>query len=572
MTNKIFKDIVENYQKGNFSEALKLCNETREDKNLHTIYNIKGAIHVKQNELIKAKSSFLKSIEINKNFLDPYKNLYLIYIKSNDLKSAINCSKKVIEIETKKNPISFFNLAYVYELNNNLKIAIEYYLISDELNFQDKANLYNNLGNCYLRLNKIDKSEQYFLKALSFNKRDKIINNNLLKCYLFSRNLNKSEAYYQIAKSIDDKYIEFKLNEAELMLLKNNIYDAIHLLEDLLKENIHNKTLHRLTTLYLRVNDNDKANKLLTEGLKKFPKDLQLKSLHGLMLLKNGKFEDGWNYYEFRKSISDEKYNDLETWKGEDLKDKKILVYSEQGIGDTIQFSFNLIELSKIVETVDFVVKDKVSPIFKKNYKNINILKDKEVKIDKYSFKISLGSLNKFFYKKNNNDYFNLFYIDDEKLKKWKDKININKKNIGLVWSGYFFGPKEPYRSIKLKSFKKLLNLDCNFYSLQKEIWDRDIEFFENSKIIKYGDNNLDDIVCIIKNLDLIISSDTSILHLSSVLEKKTWGLIPFDADWRWYEYYKIHPYQNLKIYKQKQFNNWDNVLLNLEKDLINFL
>ena len=83
--------------------------------------------------------------------------------------------------------------------------------------------MYNNLGNCYLRLNKIDKSEQYFLKALSFKKRDKIIINNILICYLFSRNLNKSETYYQIAKSIDQKYIEFKLNEAELMLLKNNI-------------------------------------------------------------------------------------------------------------------------------------------------------------------------------------------------------------------------------------------------------------------------------------------------------------------------------------------------------------
>ena len=137
---------------------------------------------------------------------------------------------------------------------------------------------------------------------------------------------------------------------------------------------MHNKTLHRLITLYLRVNDSDKANKLLTEGLKKFPNDLQLKSLHGLMLLKDGKFKDGWNYYEFRKSISDEKYNDLKTWNGEDLKDKKILVYSEQGIGDTIQFSFNLIELSKIVEIVDFVVKEKVSLIFKKKYKNINII------------------------------------------------------------------------------------------------------------------------------------------------------------------------------------------------------
>ena len=130
MTNKIFKDIVENYQNGNFCEALKLCNETSEDKNLHTIYNIKGAIHVKQNEFIKAKSSFLKSIEINKNFLDPYKNLYLIYIKTNDFKNAIKCSKKVIEIETEKNPISFFNPPVSNLLALSLSFTRKYKVIS----------------------------------------------------------------------------------------------------------------------------------------------------------------------------------------------------------------------------------------------------------------------------------------------------------------------------------------------------------------------------------------------------------------------------------------------------------
>ena len=55
-----------------------------------------------------------------------------------------------------------------------------------------------------------------------------------------------------------------------------------------------------------------------------------------------------------------------------------------------------------------------------------------------------------------------------------------------------------------------------------------------------------------------MITSDTSILHLSATLNKETWGLLSIYPDWRWNELNKINPYSSLKIFKQKIFNNWD--------------
>ena len=78
-----------------------------------------------------------------------------------------------------------------------------------------------------------------------------------------------------------------------------------------------------------------------------------------------------------------------------------------------------------------------------------------------------------------------------------------------MVWSGNFFGPREPYRSIELKNFKNLLNFDLNFYSFQNEIWDRDKEFFLKSNIIDLSKENFVDMIGIIKKLDLMISTDT---------------------------------------------------------------
>ena len=114
------------------------------------------------------------------------------------------------------------------------------------------------------------------------------------------------------------------------------------------------------------------------------------------------------------------------------------------------------------------------------------------------------------------------------------------------------------------------MKLDFNFYSFQNEIWDRDKKFFENSNLIDYSKKSFVDIIGIIKNLDLVISTDTFFLHLACICNKETWGLISANSDWRWYEYYKYNPYESLKIYKQSNYKNWDDVFYLIQNDLKN--
>ena len=115
-----------------------------------------------------------------------------------------------------------------------------------------------------------------------------------------------------------------------------------------------------------------------------------------------------------------------------------------------------------------------------------------------------------------------------------------------------------------------MLKLDLNFYSFQNEIWERDKNFFQNSNIEDYSKKSFSDILAIIQNLDLVISTDTFFLHLSCIVNKETWGLIPFNADWRWYDYYKYNPYKSLKIYKQSENRNWDGVIDLIYSDIKN--
>ncbi|WP_440923134.1 hypothetical protein [Candidatus Pelagibacter sp.] len=559
---EILKKIIDYLNNNQLIEALQLCNKHTEKKIEHLILNIKGVIFFKQNKLELAKENFLKSIDLSKNFIDPYKNLFKIHLKQKDYISAIESGKKVIEYENKKNPLSYFNLALAFDLNEDYKTAIKLYKIVEKTDFKEKKILFNNLAKCYFSDRNINESTHYYHKALEIDKNDKIIINNLLNLYLRIEKIDEVEYYYNRAKEIDENYIEFKLNKSEYLLLKNKTEEAIKLLESIINETKSYIAYPKLAKIYAMINNNKKVIETIDEALKVYPNMRDLKFTRGLLHLAEGEYEKGWDLYELRPSIQKRKFfENIKLWRGENLKNSSILVTSEQGMGDVLQFSKFLINLSPLCKKIDFLVYSKLLPLFKKNYKNINICEVSEIQNRKYDYRISIGSLNKYFYKDVKSDTSELINFDNDKKNEWESILSKKKRNIGLIWSGNFFGPKEPYRSIELKNFQKLLKLDLNFYSFQNEIWDRDKNFFQNSNIVDYSQKSFSDIIAIIQNLDLVISTDTLFLHLSCIINKETWGLISFNADWRWYDYYNYNPYKSLKIYKQSENRNWDGVI-----------
>ena len=153
-----------------------------------------------------------------------------------------------------------------------------------------------------------------------------------------------------------------------------------------------------------------------------------------------------------------------------------------------------------------------------------------------------------------------LINLNQSEISKWKSKLVSSKPNVGLVWTGSFFGPNQPFRSIQLKNINKILKLDINYYCLQSEIWESDKEYFDKNRIYDFGKYNLAEIVSIIKNLDLVISVDTAILHISSILNKETWGIFNIYPDWRWGALDRINPYNSLIKINQTKFNQWEDV------------
>ena len=125
----------------------------------------------------------------------------------------------------------------------------------------------------------------------------------------------------------------------------------------------------------------------------------------------------------------------------------------------------------------------------------------------------------------------------------------------------------DKYRSISFDKFDKLLQLKkFNFYKLSKKAKKSvPINQKTSSNIFDFGDKSLFEIAAVIKELDLVISADTSINHLAGVLGVNSILLLNFNNDWRWFnDENKNHWYPSVKIIKQSKFNSWDEVFENL--------
>ena len=550
------KQIVDNIKSRNLDEALKQCDRHSIKNDDYLINNLKGVIHSLLNNQDLAEKFFKISHNLNESFEDPLKNLYIICLKKSNTVGAINFAKKLCNIDD-SNDLYFYQLAYAYEISNQNSLAIRYYEKCLNLSSSNKLKALNNIGGIYLKNNKPKTALKFFLDAYEIQKNDRIITNNLLLGYIKLKNEKKAEEYYLISENIDKNFIGFLYNKAQYFILKQRFDEAIEILENN-KENL--KFLIVLIELYFNIGKDKEAKSLLSNSLEKIKKDKDFYNFLGIRFLREGNFEDGWRYYEYRGSKVKNKADNIKEWNGEDLKNKSILVFSEQGLGDSIMFSKYVHSLGKIAKNVSFVVNKNIKNIFKTDFENIKIETEETIEYLNFDFIISLGSLVKFFYKNKYEFHDLLIYKNKTQIETWKNKIDKLKPNVGLVWSGSFNGPNQPFRSIQLKNLVKILNLDINFYCLQNEIWESDKEYFNTDKIKDFGKYDLAEITSIIQSLDLLISVDTAILHISSMLNIETWGIFNIYPDWRWGALDKINPYNSLVKINQTNFNQWDDV------------
>ena len=439
-------------------------------------------------------------------------------------------------------------------------------LLSKEPNNKDAlfslAALHYNLGNSSLRKKKIDIAIKHYLQSIKVDKKFVSSYYNLGNAYKEKEDLEKAIKYFKTAVDIDPNKIPAKINLGVANSAIGNSKDCIKHFMDLLTQNNYKSSLNKIMESDIRY------------------------SL-GIELLREGKYEEGLQNYEHRLQASDYSL-DLNQYKNKpsnlnEIKNKKVLVLAEQGIGDVFQFIRYLKLLEKYASEIYFQCSKKLFRVLK-CIRSIKKFYDLDEKIKDYDFCIPLLSLPLLF---NSNlktiPNFSSYICPEERLvNTWNNKLKKKEGyKIGLFWKGNTRSTGSKKRSINLKDLETLLELKkINFISLQKGEGHEEIKktkfskyMIDNDKIIDTGKDAFVDTAAIIKNLDLVISIDTGMVQLCGAIGTKIWMLSPKVPNWPWTNYGTTTPwYSSLKIFRQEKVNDWEKPIKNLKNKLSEIL
>jgi tetratricopeptide (TPR) repeat protein len=306
---------------------------------------------------------------------------------------------------------------------------------------------------------------------------------------------------------------------------------------------------------------------------------------YGMALLSKGCFLEGWREYEWRQrtSLMRQFYPHFSQpeWKGEDGKGRYILIYQEQGYGDNIQFC----RYASILAQRGWRVLIYVTPPLKRLMESLlfveRVLSQGDV-IPPFESHCAMMSLPNLFKTDLQSipSYPTYLRPQEKEALKWKkrlDRLAPHSLRVGLVWSGNS-SIQLPHaqainqrRSIDFSYFKILFDIDTIvFFSLQKDqnIQMKDYPLIDDMSAMR----DFADTAAFIQALDLVISVDTAILHLSAAIGKPVWLLNRFGSCWRWLENQEDSPwYPTMRIFRQERQGDWESVFRKVKEELIRF-
>ncbi len=292
------------------------------------------------------------------------------------------------------------------------------------------------------------------------------------------------------------------------------------------------------------------------------------------ILLRQGDYSAGWKEYEWRwKMPGFLPFNCPQPrWKGEDISEKKLLIHTEQGSGDAIQFARFLPMLADRCKRLLVVCPEQLRLFFKAMPSVDEVRLPGNIPGDSFDvfspimslpgiLNITLDNL------PSQNPYWS---IPSEVV---VPKLASRKKiKIGLVWSGSPNQKINHHRSIKLTTILALTTFEnADFYSFQMPVSEHENEQLKDNQItsleqelVSYAHTG-----ALVDQMDLMITVCTSVAHISAALGKPTWVLLSVYADWRWLENRNDSPwYSSVRLFRQKKEGEWAEVIKRVADNL----
>jgi Tfp pilus assembly protein PilF len=294
-----------------------------------------------------------------------------------------------------------------------------------------------------------------------------------------------------------------------------------------------------------------------------------------------GDFESGWRGYEsrwdnaHRLGIGEVRSLPKPGWRGqESIAGKRILLYSEAGLGDTLQFCRYAISCAERGAAVVLEVQEPLSKLLA-SLDGVSLVVCTGSSLPSFDFHCPLLSLPLAFKTTVETIPFPKAYLraDPFKVAQWRERLGERRRpRVGLVWSGNPNNPIDARRSVHLADWLARLPAGFEYFRLQTEVRESDRAVLgSNPQVVSFDDSLLDfdNTAALCGLMDVVVTVDTSLAHLAGALGHKTWVLLPRTPDFRWLRDREDSPwYSSLKLYRQTTANDWSSVFERVATDL----
>lgn len=450
-------------------------------------------------------------------------------------------------IKTKKDdPLLFFTLGFALQRGGKLDEALLKYRKAISLK-QDYREAYNHMGDILKDLGRFDEAELRYKRSIALKPDDAVVH------YCLGQVLNEQ-----------DKFDEAALAYRKAIALKPDYAEACSNLGIII--NAQKKT--------------DEAIGLYRRAISLKPDYTAAHYNLGLSLLTSGMYQEGWQKYEYRWDVDTNNANgkrlftSLPQWVGQNPQpDDRLLIYAEQGLGDKLQFSRYIpLAAERFPGRVSAIVDHSLQSLLHRSFPDIDIISTIPADERVWQWQCPLLSLPLAFGTTLQNIPGQAPYLVPDPVRRayWKSKIAAldlpaGTRKIGVVWKPGKFMKIAQFKALAFQQLVPLLEQSGTaWFSLQKEPDPDSASWISSGRLVDWSGEfkDFDDTAALAVNLDLVISVDTSVVHLAGGLGLPTWLFNRHASDWRWMYDREDSPwYPSMRIFTQEAEGDWNSVV-----------
>ena len=297
--------------------------------------------------------------------------------------------------------------------------------------------------------------------------------------------------------------------------------------------------------------------------------------IHMLM----GNFEAGWAGREIRwktgLGMAAPTFSQPQWLGNGSLRGKTILIFADEGIGNSFQFSRYVPMVAELGPRVVLAVQDLVLPFLSRLSGVAECIPKSTAVLPSFDLHCSMSSLPWAFKTTLDTIPATVPYLPAPlpvRKKEWESQLGSHDRlRVGLVWSGNPGHSNDRNRSLPLQVLANILDVDAQFISLQKDPRASDKEILGGLDIVDLTErlSGFEETAALISCLDIVVTVDTSVAHLAGGLGCPVWILLPYRPDYRWLLGRTDSPwYPTARLFRQDERRDYDRVIDRIRSEL----